>query len=317
LLRLLRRLLAICRNKRHSWNQTAVVGRRYGMVDAPQPFLGQEAVARGELTAWELRTHYRSVYRNVYVAKSAVLTAAERARAAWLWCGGEATVIGRSAAALHGTKWIDADSAAELCRLDRRHPRGIKVRTYALSSDDECWIDDIRVTTPERTAFDIGRLHLPGKSVPVLDALVRATDVKIADVAALADDRRGVKGRRRLHAALELVDGGAESPQESRLRLMLVRGRLPKPETQICFYDDHGNVRIRIDMGWPEWKVGVEYDGEQHWSDARQRAWDIERLVIAESEKWSIVRVSAALMARPQTVVDRVATKLRQAGWSG
>ena len=40
-----------------------------------QPFLGQEAVARGELTAWELRTHYRSVYRNVYVPKSAVLTA--------------------------------------------------------------------------------------------------------------------------------------------------------------------------------------------------------------------------------------------------
>ncbi len=287
------------------------------MIDGTSPFLGNEAVARGELSAWELRRHYRAVYRNVYMSKSSVLTAALRARAAWLWCGGEATMIGRSAAALHGTKWIDAGSAAELCRLDRRHPRGIRVHTYALPTEDVCWIDDIRVTTPERTAFDIGRLHLPDNSIPVLDALARATKIKPADVAALADDRRGVNGRRRLRAALNLVDGGAESPQESRLRLLLVRANLPRPETQICFYDEFGDVRIRVDMGWPEWKVGVEYDGEQHWTDAQQRAWDIERLVIAESEKWSIVRVSSALMARPHVVVDRVATKLREAGWRG
>ncbi len=287
------------------------------MVEGARPFLGQEAIARGELSAWELRTHYRSVYRNVYVPNSAVLTAADRARAAWLWCGGEATLIGRSAAAIYGTKWIDAGLAAELCRLDRRHPPGIKVRTYALSADDVRWVDDMRLTTPERTAFDIGRLHLPEKSVPILDAFVRATNIKVADVVALADDRSGVKGRRRLRAALDLTDAGAESPQESRLRLILVRGRLPVPQTQICFTDDCGNVRIRVDMGWPEWKVAVEYDGEQHWTDARQRAWDIERLDIAESEGWAVVRVSAAMMSRPNAVVERVATKLRQAGWPG
>ena len=53
---------------------------------------------------------------------------------------------------------------------------------------------------------------------------------------------------------------------------MLVRGGLPMPQTQICLSDDFGNVRIRIDMGWPEWKIGVEYDGEQHWTGARQRS---------------------------------------------
>jgi hypothetical protein len=153
--------------------------------------------------------------------------------------------------------------------------------------------------------------------VPILDALVRATDVKVVDIAALADHRRGAKGLRRLRAALALVDGGAESPQESRLRLIIVRGRLPIPTTQICLRDESGSVRMRMDMGWRQWKVGVEYDGEQHWTDRNQRAWDIERLAIAESEGWAIVRVDAALMARPQVVVDRVAAKLRQAGWSG
>ena len=287
------------------------------VFDPARPFLGQEAIARGYLSAWELRTYYRSVYRNVYVSKSAILTAADRARAAWLWCGGEATLIGRSAAAIHGTKWIDGGLAAELCRLDRRHPPGIKIRTYAISSDDLCWIEDIRLTTRVRTAFDIGRLYMLDRSVPILDALVRATDVKVVEIAALADDRRGAKGLRRLRAALELVDGGAESPQESRLRLTLVRGRLPVPETQICLTDESGSVRIRMDMGWRQWKVGVEYDGEQHWTDRNQRAWDIERLAIAESEGWAIVRVDAALMARPQVVVDRVATKLRAGGLVG
>ena len=81
-----------------------------------RPFLGSEALARGELSAWELRTNYRSVYRNVYIPKSDVLTAADRAYAAWLWCGGDATLTGMSAAAVFGTKWIDGNRAAELCR---------------------------------------------------------------------------------------------------------------------------------------------------------------------------------------------------------
>ena len=141
------------------------------------------------MTAWELRTNYRSVYRNVYVPKTIDLTAASRARAAWLWCGGNATLIGRSAAAVFGTKLIDAELAAELCRLDRRHPPGIRVRTYKLPADDVCWVDDMRLTTPERTAFDIGRLLLPDRSIPVLDALVQATNIKTGDVLRLADER--------------------------------------------------------------------------------------------------------------------------------
>ncbi|MGH3678567.1 MAG: DUF559 domain-containing protein [Mycobacterium sp.] len=287
------------------------------MGDRARLFLGQEAVARGELTPWELRTQYRSVYRNVYLPKAAELTAADRARAAWLWCGGEATLAVRSAAAIYGTKWIDGHLAAELCRSDRRHPPGIKVRTYALSRDDVCWVDDMRLTTPERTAFDIGRLHLPDRSVPVLDALVRATNLKVADVLALADDRPGVRGRRRLRSALALVDEGAESPQESRVRLILVRGGLPMPQSQICFANEHGDVRIRVDMGWQEWRVAVEYDGVQHWDDARQRSWDIERLAILESEGWVVIRISAEMLTRPDVIVERVAKKLREAGWPG
>jgi very-short-patch-repair endonuclease len=41
-------------------------------------------------------------------------------------------------------------------------------------------------------------------------------------------------------------------------------------------------VRIRVDMGWREWRVAVEYGGVQHWSDRRQRSGDIERIALLE-----------------------------------
>ena len=46
-------------------------------------------------------------------------------------------------------------------------------------------------------------------------------------------------------------------------------------------------------MGWREWKVAVEYDGVQHWTDRRQRSWDIERIAMLEASGWVVVPVSA------------------------
>jgi very-short-patch-repair endonuclease len=70
-------------------------------------------------------------------------------------------------------------------------------------------------------------------------------------------------------------------------------------------------------MGWPDWKVAVEYDGTQHWADAQQRSWDIDRIAILESLGWVVVRVSAEMLSRPHVIVQRVVDKLRKAGWQG
>lgn len=273
------------------------------------PFSGSEAVSRGELTRHELRTRYRAVYRDAYIESDAVLTAAVKARAAWLSTG--ATLAGISAAAVFGTKWLDASAPAEIIRADRHRQPGMVVRSYDLSADEVCLLRGMRVTTAERTAFDIGRNLPVDRAVPILDALVNATGIKGAEVEALADRHRGVRGVRQLRTTLALVDGGAESPQETRVRLLLVGAGLPKPETQIDFRDLH----IRVDMGWREWKVAVEYDGIQHWSDSRQRAWDIERLALLEAGGWVVIRVSAEMLRRPHVIVDRVRAALVERGW--
>jgi hypothetical protein len=275
------------------------------------PFLGSQALGCGAVTRNELRTRYRAVFRDVYIGRDAQLTAASKARAAWLSTG--ATLAGLSAAAILGTKWLDVAAPAEIVRGDRHGQQGIVVRSYALADDEVRTVRGMRVTTAPRTAFDIGCGLPVVDSVPILDALLNATGIKPADVIAVADGHPRGRGIRRLRTALELADGGAESPQETRVRLLLVGAGLPKPETQIEFRELH----IRVDMGWREWKVAVEYDGIQHWENRYQRAWDIERIALLEAAGWSVVRVSAEMMSRPNAIVERVKAKLVERGAYG
>jgi uncharacterized protein DUF559 len=275
------------------------------------PLLGSQALARGTLTRSQLRTRYRAVFRDVYIRRDVELTAAITARAAWLSTG--AVLAGISAAAALGTKWLDPAAIAEIVRADRHAQPGMVAHSYRLDDGEVGAVRGMRVTTPARTAFDIGRSLPAARAVPILDALLNATDIKPPDVVVVADRHAGARGIRRLRAALELTDGGAESPQETRVRLLLVGAGLPKPETQIEFPD----LRIRVDMGWREWKVAVEYDGIQHWDNRFQRSWDIERIALLEAAGWSVVRVSAEMLSRPEVIVERVRTRLRERGAYG
>ena len=279
-----------------------------------EPFVGTTALASGLVTDYQLRTRYRSVYRNVYLANEVSLTAARRARAAWLFAGPDVVLAGISAAAVHGTKWLEGSAPAELIRGDRHGPPGIVARSYVIADDQVCTRRGMRVTTAARTAFDIGRSRRPDQAVPLLDALMNATRLKPDSVLAIADASPGVRGVRRLRAAMKLADGGAESPRETQVRLLLIGTGLPAPETQIEFFDDYGDVVIRVDMGWRRWQVAVEYDGVQHWADGRQRSWDIDRIAILEALGWVVVRVSADMLRRPGVIVARVTAKLRAAG---
>ena len=273
-----------------------------------EPFTGSAAVREGALSRHRLGRDYRALYRDVYIPRSLELTALVRAQAAWLATG--APLCGLSAAAAWGTRWLDPAAPAEVLRGNRHSQAGLVIRSYQVRDDELCLAGGLTITTAARTAFDIGRTRRPDAAIPILDALLAATGIKVGDIAEIADRWPGIRGARWLRSALELVDGGAESPPESRLRLILIRGGLPAPHTQIAFPE----LRIRVDMGWPQWKVAVEYDGVQHWSDPRQRAWDIERIALLEAAGWVVVRVSAQMLSRPDLIVERVRTKLRQAG---
>ncbi|TDO18891.1 uncharacterized protein DUF559 [Mycobacterium sp. BK086] len=277
--------------------------------------MADEAMAAGAVTRRELVSRFVKVYRNVYVPRGVDLTAADRAVAAWMWSGRRATLAGVSAAALLGVRWLPDDGPAELVRAQHRCPPGIVVHSGVVRDDEVCTARGISCTTPARTAYDLGRHCAFTVGLIRVDAVMAATGITVDDVAAIALRNPGARHIRRLRRVLEIADGGAESPQETRLRLLLVRAGLPRPATQIPIRNAAGRVVRRIDLGWPQWKVGVEYDGAQHWTDPAQHAGDIDRLEFFADLGWRMVRVSANhLRYQPDGVVHRAVGALRAAG---
>jgi hypothetical protein len=279
------------------------------------PFVGTDALRARTLTDHELRRSCTRVYRNVYLRRGVELSAQSRAVAAWLWSGKEAVVAGNSAAALLGAKWVDARAPAELITGRKRPPPLIITRNETLLAGETVAVNAIPVTSPSRTAFDLGRRPGLQTAVVRIDALARATGVTALDVEVLIHIHRGARGLKQLRRVLPLVDAGAESPPETRTRLLVIAAGLPRPHTQIEVLNDWGRVLARIDMGWPEVKVGIEYDGSQHWTDSRIRANDIDRAAELQRRGWILIRVSADLLRRrPDVVISRVREALRSRG---
>lgn len=254
-------------------------------------FLGREALGDG-LSRSDLRRWYRPLYRGVYVPKHASPSLEDRALGAWLYTNRTGVIGGVAASALHGAQWVDADEAVEVFVDERRRQPGLIIRMDRLADDEVDCVEGLLVTTPSRTAFDMGRYCKRAAALGRLDALMRAAPFSVDGVEMLMHRYGPVRGIRQLRDLLPLVDVGAESPKESWLRLLLIDGGLPAPETQIPILE--GGVPVAyLDMGYRDIKLAFEYDGDQHRSDRGQYVRDIRRLPMVERHGWEVIRVIA------------------------
>lgn len=256
--------------------------------------VGSEAVAAGVLTSHALRTRYRAVYPNVYTPRDVELTAALRAEAAWLWSKRRAVVAGNSAAALHRAKWVDARRPAELIHANRRPPAGIHTWSDCIDDDEIVVIRGMRVCVPARAALDIASRYPVDRAVAAIDALAHTTKLDMVAVEKLMARYPGRRGIRKVGAAIALVDAGAESPRETWLRLIVIRAGYPRPQTQIRVLDQYNYEFARIDLGWEDLKIGLEYEGRHHRTDPVTYERDIRRLEELSRLDWIIIRVTAA-----------------------
>jgi hypothetical protein len=273
-------------------------------MENQRPFVGSEALACGDLTRHELRRYYRTIAPNVYLDKRIEPSLEQRTRAAWLWSGREAVVAGLAAANLHGAKWIDDDEPVELIWRNARAPHGVLTRAELLLDRESGSLAGLTVTTPERTAFDLGRRGPLGSAVARLDALAAVRRFRMADVIALAAAHPRARGLPQLRTALDVMDAGAESPRETWLRLLLIGAGHPRPRTQIPVSSPDGRRRYYLDMGWEDVKIAVEYDGDHHRFDPVQFEYDLARSADVEERGWRLIRV--AKRSRPDEVLARV-----------
>lgn len=275
-----------------------------------EPFIGSEAVAKGTVVKSALRTRYRKLFPDVYVNPEAELTPLVRARAGWLWSRRRGIVAGLSASAVHGAEWVEVGAPLELLHYKRNPLPGVRVRGDRIEDDEIAVIDEIPVTTPARTALDLGCWYPTGESVAAIDDLMRATALTLVEMETLVERYPGRRGVQLARIAVRLADPGAQSPKETWLRLLLIRAGLPRPKTQIPVSDEFGDVTYYLDMGWEDVKIAAEYDGEQHRRDRWRYRWDIKRRETLERLGWIVIRVVAG--DRPAEIISRVRAAFAQ-----
>lgn len=155
-------------------------------------------------------------------------------------------------------------------------------------------LGDMLVTTPLRTALDLGRLVHRDQGIAALDALLRHGAFAHDELLSEVERFRKQRGVVQLRALAPLADPRAESPPESVLRLRwLDLGSLPPPQPQVSLRLPDGREVYRIDLGVEELRFGVEYDGHEHHSTLADLEHDRRRRrELAERFGWLIVPVT-------------------------
>lgn len=238
------------------------------------PFRGSAAVTAGWLTRNQLRgPGFVRLHRDVHLRAGVELSQLVRARAAQLLLPG-AVVTGRSAAWLWGVD-VDGPDGALRARVvevtvppgDHRLVPGILVRRRHLAEASVgCvpWARDVPALWAPYAALEVAADPARGvdEAVVVLDQFCESAPVSLRQLRDLGATATG-RGCRQLRVALELADGLAGSPPETRLRLALHRSGLPLPVAQHRLQLAGRRVKV-LDFAWPHLRFAVEYDGSTH-----------------------------------------------------
>lgn len=237
----------------------------------------------------------------------------------------------RTAARIHGfpmpvdferPSLVDVARPRGAAASRRKHVRGRRLR---LDEGDVVTLDGVAVTSRARTWLDLGSVFGVEDLVVIADYLVsehnrnfgpaREAKVPLDELRAYIESKSRVPGLAMCRQALALVRVGVDSPPESRLRLMLQRAGLPEfhPNYPIC--DTSGYPVIWTDLGCPEFRTCVEYEGTHHLS-AEQQASDHDRDFTTSSLLWHQAKINKTDMKRGEAhVVGKVSRMLRRGGW--
>lgn len=283
-------------------------------------------MAQGLVTPNRLRgPGYRRLFPDVYVAATTEPPDLRTwSRAAYLLVEHRGGVLaGYSAALLLGADCAPPRAPAEVIVPggQRRYPHLLAHRGDVPGAERRR-IGGCVVSTPDRTAWDLGRRPDLTEAVVALDALGRRTGCSLERVRARRHNEPGARGGRRFDRALALADPRADSPMETRLRLLLVQAGLPAPSVQHELVDEHGFTVVHFDLAYPDELLAIEYDGRGH----RRREFSADdrwRDTVTGDHGWHTMRFgpddvfvsrrrTATLVRNQLTLRAGAATRLRR-----
>ena len=230
------------------------------------PFTVEDA-RRSGLEPWHLQgASWRRVGPAAYVWAGLDDDPMHRLYAAAGRLPADAAFSGPTAAWLHGLDVPPCDPIEVTIPLGAgvSARAGMAVRRVALSRTEVVRVRGLPATSIIRTVCDLAcRLSLV-EGVVIVDAALHARRVGLDQLTAWAMSNRGRHGIGNLERVIHHAEPAAESPMESRLRMLLVLGGLPRPQAQVPIHDRWGRFVGRPDLYYEQHRLGIEYDGAVH-----------------------------------------------------
>lgn len=138
---------------------------------------------------------------------------------------------------------------------------GLRPHTAALPDRELCERDGVLIVSAARAFVDVARRESLVEAVAIGDAVLRSGAATSGQLELTMADAAGLRRVVAARLVLPHLEPRSESLMESRLRMKLVLGGLPRPEAQFDVYDDRGMHCGRGDLHLDG--VVLEYDGRE------------------------------------------------------
>lgn len=272
---------------------TTLPARPFHVRDAGRLGLTRRQVERAAESG-----HLRRLTRGVYVDAGVPDSVELRVEAAGMVIAAHHVAVNRTAAWLHGQDVLlgaehDVLPPIETCALRHHDPTrrlDIDGRTRDLATTDVMRISGVLVTTPLRTALDLGCELRRREAFAAMTLLARAFGFGPRELVAELPRFRRRRGVVQCRELAPLVDPRVESPREAWTLLALVDAGLPVPEVQ-WWVEDDGRPAYRLDLAYVNARLAIEYDGVEAHHAPDQRQHDEERRAWLRERGWEVVVV--------------------------
>lgn len=225
---------------------------------------------------------------------------------------------------LHGApELLDGDEPHISVEFPRTPPRGRGIRGHSLSRTDPVDQDGLPVSSPAFAWSESASLLTVEQLIAAGDALVTGPRINgvrapsataLSDLAAALTIRGRSPGSRRARAALPHIRRGVDSPMETATRRMIVRAGLPEPDTDVELRVGSG-LLLHADLGYPELRIAIEYEGDEHRASRPRWLRDVERHEAMREAGWSVLRVTALTLRDPGGLIARIRALRASSGW--
>jgi hypothetical protein len=212
---------------------------------------------------------WRKLLPGVYMTVTGIVSTEQREMAALLHAGPRSVLTGLAAARRHGIRTLTS-STVDVLVPSTASPQStsfVRVwRTWRMPREF-CVDGQIRYVLAGRAVADAARSLTGARDVRGLVA--QAIQQQRCSIATLTSELEEgpAKGSTLLRGALAEVADGIRSVAEGDLRILLKRGRVPKPEFNARLYDKDATLIAVVDAWWADAGVAAEVDSrEYHYS---------------------------------------------------